>query len=265
MSEEIKNTVIDKYSQIVDSDTNCGCNCNCGTDFKFVDGSTGFSHDYSLLEGYSKDADYALGCGIPTGFINIKKGDRVVDLGAGAGNDAFVARSLVGDEGKVIGIDMTSAMISKAKENNTKLGYNNVEFILGDIEKIPLSDESADVVLSNCVLNLVPNKQKAFSEVYRILNSTGKFSISDIVINGNLPDKLRKSAELYVGCVAGAIDKNEYLNIIKESGFSKVEIVEEKKYKIPDDMVKQILDKEEFSVYKSDKIEILSITVYGEK
>jgi arsenite methyltransferase len=263
MSKEIKNSVIEKYSQIVESGESCGC--NCGTEFKFVDGSKGFSNDYSQLKGYSEKADYALGCGIPTGFIKIKNGDTVVDLGSGAGNDAFVARSLVGEQGKVIGIDMTSAMISKANENNKKLGYTNVEFILGDIEKIPLNDNTTDVVLSNCVMNLVPNKEKAFSEVYRILNDSGKFSISDIVIVGKLPEQLKKSADLYVGCVAGAIDKSDYLNIIDKSGFKNVKIEEEKKYQLPDDMVKQFLTEEEFTSYKNSGVEILSITVYGEK
>jgi ubiquinone/menaquinone biosynthesis C-methylase UbiE len=189
----------------------------------------------------------------------------VVDLGSGAGNDVFVARRLVGDNGKVIGIDMTEAMVSKAKENSKKLGYDNVEFRLGDIENLPVNDNIADVVISNCVMNLVPDKEKAFSEVYRILNNKGKFSISDIVISGNLPEELRKSAELYVGCVAGAIDKQAYINAIKKAGFKDVKIVEEKKYVLPENLVKQFLSQKEYDLYKTSNAEILSITVYGEK
>ncbi len=265
MSKEIKDSVKEKYSQIVERNQSCGCGCGCGNDFAFPDGSNDFSEDYSKIEGYAKDADYGLGCGIPTGFVNIKKGDTVVDLGSGAGNDVFVARRLVGDTGKVIGIDMTEAMVSKAKENNKKLGYDNVEFRLGDIEHLPVNDNIADVVISNCVMNLVPDKEKAFSEVYRILNKEGKFSISDIVILGELAEGLKKSAELYVGCVAGAIDKQVYINTIKNAGFKVVKIVEEKKYVLPENLVKQFLSKEEYDLYKTSKAEILSITVYGEK
>jgi len=263
MSKEIKDSVKEKYSQIVERNQSCGC--GCGNDFAFPDGSNDFSKDYSKIEGYTKDADYGLGCGIPTGFVRIKKGDTVVDLGSGAGNDVFVARRLVGDTGKVIGIDMTEAMVSKAKENSKKLGYNNVEFHLGDIENIPVNDNTADVVISNCVMNLVPDKEKAFSEVYRILNNNGKFSISDIVILGDLPEELRKSTELYVSCVAGAIDKQAYLNSIKKAGFKDVKVVEEKTYDLPENLVKQFLSQEEYDLYKTSNAEILSITVYGEK
>ena len=265
MSKEIKNSVKEKYSQIVELNQSCGCGCCCENDFAFPDGSKDFSKDYSKIEGYAKDADYGLGCGIPTGFVNIKEGDTVVDLGSGAGNDVFVARRLVGNTGKVIGIDMTEAMVSKAKENSKKLGYDNVEFRLGDIENIPVNDNIADVVISNCVMNLVPDKEKAFSEVYRILNNNGKFSISDIVILGELAEGLKKSAELYVGCVAGAIDKQVYINTIKNAGFKVVKIVEEKKYVLPENLVKQFISQDEYDLYKTNNAEILSITVYGEK
>ncbi len=263
MLKKIKETVKEKYAQIVEQNQNCGC--SCGSDFTFPDGSKDFSKDYTKLQGYEKEADYNLGCGIPTGFVEIKEGNTVVDLGSGAGNDVFVARRLVGDTGKVIGIDMTQAMIDKANRNNQKLAYKNVEFRLGDIENIPLDDNTADFVISNCVMNLVPDKEKAFSEVYRILNQNGKFSISDIVVSGNLPEKLRQSAELYVGCVAGAIDKKKYINTIKNAGFKTVEIVEEKKYILPDNLVKQYLSPSEYELYKTSNAEILSITVKGGK
>lgn len=263
MSKEIKETVKEKYSIIVEENQPCGC--GCGTDFTFHDGSKDFSKDYTSIKGYEKDADYSLGCGIPTAFVSVKEGDTVVDLGSGAGNDAFVARSLVGETGRVIGIDFTEAMIRKAEVNNTKLGYNNVEFRLGVIENIPIDDNTSDVVISNCVMNLVPDKEMAFSEVYRIMNKDGKFSISDIVISGNLPDKLRASAELYVGCVAGAINKQKYIDTIKNAGFNNVKIVEEKKYILPEKLIKQYLNQEEYDLYKNSDAEILSITVYGEK
>ncbi len=265
MSKEIKETVKEKYAQIVEQNQNCGCSCGCGSDFTFPDGSKNFSKDYTKLQGYEKNADYNLGCGIPTGFIEIKEGDTVVDLGSGAGNDVFVARRLVGETGKVIGVDMTQAMIDKAEQNNEKLAYKNVEFRLGDIENIPIENNTSDFVISNCVMNLVPNKEKAFSEVYRILKSNGKFSISDIVISGNLPDKLRKSAELYVDCVAGAIDKQDYIDKIKNAGFKTAEIVEEKKYILPENLVKQFLSQEEYELYRDSNAEILSITVKGKK
>ena len=263
MSKEIKETVKKKYSLIVEENQTCGCGCS--SDFTFPDGSKDFSKSYKQIKGYEKDADYALGCGIPTGFVNINEGDIVVDLGSGAGNDVFVARKLVGETGKVIGIDMTEAMINKANENNKKASYTNVEFRLGDIENIPIDNNTSDFVISNCVMNLVPDKKKAFSEVYRILNQGGKFSISDIVISGELPEKLRASAELYVGCVAGAIDKQAYIETITNSGFKSVEIVEEKKYVLPENLVNQFLSQEEYDLYKASNGEILSITVYGEK
>ncbi len=263
MIEEIKNAVQEKYSEIVEQKETCGCGSK--SNFAFPDGSQDFSKDYTKLQGYEKDADYNLGCGIPTGFIQIKEGDTVVDLGAGAGNDVFVARKLVGETGKVIGIDMTQAMINKANENNAKLGYNNVEFKLGEIENLPINNDSADIVISNCVMNLVPNKNKAFSEVFRILNKAGQFSISDIVVSGDLPEKLRKSAELYVGCVARAIDKQLYVDTIKSAGFKNVKIVEEKKYVLPENLVKQYLLQDEYDLYKTTNAEILSITVMGTK
>ena len=263
MPKEIKDTVKEKYAEIVQSEKSC-C-CGWGTDNIFPDGSTDFSKDYSEISGYEKDADYGLGCGIPTGFVSIKKGDTVVDLGSGAGNDAFVARRFVGETGKVIGVDFTEAMIVKANENNKKLGYKNVEFRYGDIEKLPVENKSADIVISNCVMNLVPDKNKAFSEVHRILKEHGKFSISDIVVSGNLPDKLRKSASLYVGCVAGAINKQDYLNIIEKSGFKNVKILDEKLYILPEGLVKQYLSLEEYEIYLNSDAKILSITVCAEK
>jgi len=220
---------------------------------------------YDNLDGYVADADLGLGCGLPTEYAGIKKGDTVVDLGSGAGNDVFVARAIVGDEGKVIGLDMTEEMIEKANKNNTKLGYKNVEFHFGDIEQMPFENSIADVVVSNCVLNLVPDKQKAFSEIYRILKPGAHFCVSDIVLKGKLPEGLQKSAEMYAGCVAGALQQDEYLSTIKETGFKNVEIKKTKVIELPDDVLKEYLDDSEIKMFKMNNVGIFSITVIGYK
>ncbi len=196
--------------------------------------------EYNNLDGYVADADLGLGCGLPTEYAGIKKGDTVVDLGSGAGNDVFVARAIVGDEGKVIGLDMTEEMIEKANLNKAKLGFKNVEFHLGDIEQMPFENNIADVVVSNCVLNLVPDKRKAFSEIYRVLKPGAHFCVSDIVIKGELPAGLKKSAEMYAGCVAGALQQDDYLGIIKETGFRNVEVKKTKVIELPDDVLGEL-------------------------
>ena len=178
---------------------------------------------------------------LPTEFAKLKEGNTVVDLGSGAGNDAFIARKVVGSSGKVIGIDFTPAMVQKARENADKLGFNNIEFRQGDIEDMPLTSNIADVVVSNCVLNLVPNKHKVFSEIYRILKPGGHFSISDIVLEGFLPEKWKQVAELYAGCVAGAIQRNEYLAIIDEAGFKNITLQKEKEILLPDEVLTNYL------------------------
>src|SRR5215469_2298680 len=222
MPDEIKNMVREKYSAIAlqDKETNqsscCGSGC-CSTDVYNI-----MTDDYTSLEGYNPDADLGLGCGLPTQFAQIRPGDVVVDLGSGAGNDCFIARAETGETGKVIGIDFTPAMIEKARVNAEKLGYNNVEFRQGDIEKMPITANVADVIVSNCVLNLVPDKEAVFKEIYRVLKPGGHFSISDVVLVGELPDALRKDAEMYAGCVAGAIQKQTYLGLIKSSGFQNI-------------------------------------------
>lgn len=221
--------------------------------------------DYSELEGYNADADLGLGCGLPTKFAKIKKGDTVIDLGSGAGNDCFVARHETGAEGKVLGIDFTESMINKARQNAEKLGFNNVEFRYGDIEEMPVSDNIADVIVSNCVLNLVPNKPKVFSEMYRVLKPGGHFSISDIVLEGDLPEPLRNDAEMYAGCVAGAIQKEEYLDHILEAGFENITIQKEKPIELPDDILSQYLNEEEIQDFNTGGSGIYSITVFAQK
>lgn len=264
--KEIKEMVKEKYGQIAKQSTSCcGPSSCCGTTDNKIVGYTVMQDEYDHLDGYVADANLGLGCGLPTEFAGIKKGDVVVDLGSGAGNDVFVARALVGDEGKVIGIDMTQEMIDKARLNNSKLGYKNVEFYLGEIEAMPLENSIADVVVSNCVLNLVPNKQKAFKEIYRILKTDGHFCVSDIVLKGELPANLKKSAMMYAGCVAGAIQQDEYLKIIEDTGFKNTEIKKIKVIDLPDEILKDYLSDEEIASFRENKIGIFSITVVSEK
>ena len=265
-SKNIKEIVKDKYGAIAkDASKESGCGCCCGSSSKKIVDYTIMSDDYSQLNGYTKDADLGLGCGLPTEFANLKIGDTVVDLGAGAGNDVFVARSIVGDTGKVIGIDLTEEMIDLANTNKEKLGFSNVDFRLGEIEDLPVDEKSTDVVISNCVLNLVPNKEKSFSEIYRVLKSGGHFCISDIVLVGNLPEGLKKSAEMYAGCVAGALQQEDYIGIIKQTGFKNVEIKKTKTITIPDEILAEYLTEDQLSDYNNSGIGIYSITVVGEK
>ena len=257
----IKDSVKSKYAEIAIEATSCGC---CGTNSKVIDYSI-MKDDYTALEGYLKDADMGLGCGVPTEFAGIQKGDVVVDLGCGAGNDIFVALPHAGSEGKLIGIDFTVEMLEKANRNKMKLGVDNVEFKLGEIENLPLDANTADVIISNCVLNLVPNKEKAFSEIYRTLKNNGHFCVSDIVVKGNLPAKLKQSAEMYAGCVAGAIQQDDYLNIIEKTGFSDIEIKRTKVIELPDQILTDYLNPEEIKAFREDQIGIFSITVVGYK
>ena len=262
-SQEIKAMVKDKYSQIVEDFS--AADCCCGTSSSCCSDNSTFSDDYSRLAGYNPAADLKLGCGVPTEAAQIKAGDVVVDLGAGAGNDAFVARAIVGDNGTVIGLDMTEAMVLKARRNAQALGFSNVEFRLGEIEEMPIADGTADVVISNCVLNLVPDKRKAFGETLRILKSGGHFSISDVVLTRTLPAPARTAAELYAGCVAGALLKDEYLKIIQETGFRNVRVLIEKPLNVPQELLRQYLTADELQSLNSGNPLALSITVYGEK
>jgi SAM-dependent methyltransferase len=263
--EQLKALVREKYSEIAkqDKDTNasscCGSGC-CSTEIANI-----MNEDYSTLAGYAPDADLALGCGLPTVFAKIKKGDTVIDLGSGAGNDCFVAREETGVEGKVIGIDFTEAMIEKARNNAERLGFNNVEFRLGDIEHLPIGPNRADVVVSNCVLNLVPNKDAVFAEIFRVLKPGGHFSISDVVLVGDLPVALQKDAEMYAGCVAGAIQKQEYLRLIEKNGFANVTVQKEKAISIPNDILLGYMSAEEAAAFGSGASGIFSVTVYAEK
>lgn len=264
-NDEIKEMVKQKYSEIALQDKERNASSCCGSGGCSTDAYSIMSDDYEHLAGYNPDADLKLGCGLPTEFARIKKGDLVVDLGSGAGNDCFVARHETGETGKVIGIDFTEKMVEKARENADKLKFNNVEFRLGDIENIPVGQGVADVVISNCVMNLVPDKPKAFSEVYRILRKGGHFSISDIVLTGSLPEKIKSAAEMYAGCVASAIQKEDYLNIIRDAGFKNLILQREKPIIVPDDILRNYLNEEEIAACHASETAIYSITVYGEK
>ncbi len=258
---DIKEVVKNKYAEIAVVNDGCGC---CGTNSKVID-YTIMQDDYSELDGYLKEADMGLGCGVPTEYAGIKQGDTVVDLGCGAGNDIFVARPYAGEDGNLIGIDFTQAMLDKANINKAKLNADNIEFRLGEIENLPIENNYVDVVLSNCVLNLIPNKEKAFLEIFRVLKDSGHFCVSDIVVKGNLPDKLKQSAEMYAGCVAGAIQQDDYIKIIKQTGFNNIEIKRTKVIELPDEILKDYLSQEEIETFKENKIGIFSITVVGYK
>ena len=262
---EIKELVRQKYSEIALQDKTTNESSCCGAGGCSTEVYNIMTDDYSDLKGYNPDADLGLGCGLPTLFAAIKKGDVVIDLGSGAGNDCFIARAETGESGKVIGIDFTEAMINKARQNAENLGFNNVEFRLGDIENMPVTSSVADVVVSNCVLNLVPNKNNVFKEIFRALKPGGHFSISDVVLVGNLPDQLKNAAEMYAGCVSGAIQKETYLELIKINGFTSINIQKEKPIIIPDDILKNYLSPAELALFKSGNTGIFSISVYAEK
>ena len=263
--QELKEIVRQKYSEIAlqDKDTNQSSCCGsggCSTEVYNI-----MTDDYSNLEGYNPNADLGLGCGLPTQFAKIKKGDIVIDLGSGAGNDAFIARHETGETGKVIGIDFTPAMIERARQNAEVRGFNNVEFRQGDIEQIPVTANTADIIVSNCVLNLVPNKNEVIKEIYRVLKPGGHFSISDIVLQGELPKEIKQAAEMYAGCVAGAIQKKVYLELIEANGFKNITIQKDKTITVPDDILSQYLSAEKIIEFKQSGTGVRSITVYAEK
>lgn len=264
-AEQLKDLVKQKYSEIalqtkeVNQSSCCGSGC-CSTEVYNI-----MSDDYTKLDGYNADADLGLGCGLPTQFAKIKKGDVVIDLGSGAGNDAFIARHETGETGKVIGIDFTPAMIERARQNAETRGFNNVEFRQGDIEKMPVTPNAADVIVSNCVLNLVPNKQAVMQEIFRVLKPGGHFSISDIVLEGILPKQIKDAAEMYAGCVSGAVQKQIYLELVEANGFKNIAIQKDKPIIIPDDILQKYLSTNQISAFRQSDMGIRSITLYAEK
>lgn len=263
--DNIKKLVQEKYGEIAresivnDKMVSCGCSCGCDDTY------TIFSENYNGKLGYEPEADLGLGCGIPTDFVKINRGDTVIDLGSGAGNDCFVARAMVGEEGKVIGIDMTKEMIELARANAAKLGYQNVQFRYGDIENMPVTSKKADVVISNCVLNLVPDKDMAVSEICRVLKVGGHFCISDVVIKGELPENIRNAAEMYAGCISGALEYGEYMKLIEKMGFINITIHKEREIVLPDEVLRPYLSAEEIKAFRDSGAGVYSITISGEK
>ena len=259
-SENLKTLVREKYGTIAaEASKGCGCGCSTSNEYSFV------GEDYTTVPGYMPDADLSLGCGVPTEQANIKSGDTVLDLGSGAGLDVFTARAIVGDTGHVIGVDMTPEMIDKARVNAKKLGFSNVEFIHGDIEDLPIDANTVDVIISNCVLNLVPDKAKAFSEMYRVLKPGAHFCVSDIVVDGVLPEPIKKAAELYVGCVSGAVERTSYLQTIADAGFVDVDMLKERVIEIPEATLRDNLTPEQVALFEQSGVSVYSITVKGSK
>lgn len=261
--DQLKEMVREKYASIAVDNTKggacCGIEGGCGPEYSFI------GDDYGSQEGYVKEADLNLGCGLPTEFAGIRKGDTVVDLGSGAGNDVFIARAETGPMGHVLGLDFTQEMIDLAQKNATKLGFENVEFVKGDIEAMPIADAKADVVVSNCVLNLVPDKRKAYQETFRILKPGGHFSISDVVVEGEIPEELKEQAEMYAGCVSGSIPLAEYMNVVKETGFVDMQIQKKRQIQIPPEIIDQFLNEEQKSLYEKANLGIFSITLLATK
>ena len=257
---EIKTMVRARYGAIAEGEARgCGSAPGC-----CGDGALDMIGDaYADLAGYVGDADLGLGCGLPTRHAGIAEGDVVLDLGSGAGIDAFVARQSVGATGRVIGVDMTEAMIARARTNAAKLGYDNVEFRLGEIESLPVQDGTVDVVISNCVLNLVPDKAQAFAEILRVLKPGGHFCVSDVIATGTLPEGIRKAAALYVGCVAGAMPETDYLATIRKAGFEDVRIAERKPIPLPDEVLREHLSQSELAAFRASGVGLLSVTVLG--
>ncbi|SHJ17609.1 arsenite methyltransferase [Bacteroides stercorirosoris] len=265
-NQNLKELVKQRYSELAlnaDEPKGCCCGRNPASPSKKV--FTIMSEDYTNLKGYEPDADLGVGCGLPTQYADINKGDTVVDLGSGAGNDCFIARAEVGESGRVIGIDFSPKMILKARKNALKRGYTNVEFLEGDIEEMPLHDNTADVIVSNCVLNLLPQKNMIFKEIYRVLKPGGHFCISDVVLNGIFPKEFTDNAAMYAGCIASAIQREDYLKEIEKADFMDIRVERTKTVLIPDEVLYEHLDEDTIRKYKSGNVGIYSITVTGWK
>ncbi|MGZ7208332.1 MAG: arsenite methyltransferase [Methanobacterium sp.] len=230
--KEIKDFVKERYSKIaVGEETNSSC-C-CGQDL-IIEQAKAAGYTVEDLKSIPEDAVFGLGCGNPTAHAELKEGETVLDLGSGGGIDVFLAANKVGETGKVIGVDMTEEMVATAKKNAEEGKYSNVEFKLGEIENLPIEDESIDVIISNCVINLTPEKLVAYKEAFRVLKQGGRLLVSDLVTEGEIPEEIRRSFQAWSDCIAGAMEKQDYLDTIKESGFGEVEIVEQHYFTEPD-------------------------------
>jgi SAM-dependent methyltransferase len=232
--EKINECVIKRYSKIAKADcSSCSsgsCSLYCSSPPKYVAWKIGYSPDD--LESVPEDSVLGLGCGNPVALAGLKEGESVLDLGSGRGIDVFLTAKKVGPNGKVIGVDMTEEMVAKAKGIASEHGYNNVEFCLGEIENLPIEDETVDVIISNCVVNLAPEKLKVFQEAHRVLKPDGRLMVSDLVTQEELPESVRNSFDAWAGCIAGALEKDEYLDKIKQAGFQNVKILSQKPYTI---------------------------------
>ncbi len=262
---EIKKLVREKYGEIARSPgalSCCGGESRCGGG---VDAGLYIGEEYARVEGYEAMADLGLGCGLPTEHAWLREGMTVLDLGSGAGNDVFVARRIVGGYGRVIGVDMTPDMVARARENAAKLGYSNVEFRHGEIESLPVESAVIDVVISNCVLNLVSGKKRAFAEIHRVLKPGGHFCISDVVVTGSLPEIVQEAVEMYVGCIAGAMQRKEYLELVRNSGFENVEVVKEHVIDLPDDILDEKFEHAVVTAYRNSANRAFSITLRGQR
>ncbi len=271
MKEEIKKVVRERYAKIVKQESSC-----CGT-IESSCGSSNSGHEISKVIGYSEeelkavpeDSNLGLGCGNPVALASLREGEIVLDLGSGTGFDCFLAANKVGKNGRVIGVDMTPEMIEKARENARKGNYENVEFRLGDIENLPVADNSVDIVISNCVIVLSPDKRRVFSEAFRVLKPGGRLMISDIVLLRRLPNFLKNSIEAYIGCVSGAMIKDEYIREIKAAGFHDVKIINETSFAIEhitsSQTISSIIDKFKMPPEKVKEIasSVLSVKVLG--
>lgn len=264
-NDQLRNMVRQKYAEIVKSTLpGCGTSC-CDTGTDTEDNYNMIGDAYDGISGYLPDADLGLSCGVPVEHAGLQPGHTVLDLGSGAGLDVFVARNEVGESGHVIGVDMTAEMVAKARDITENSDFDNVEFRLGEIEHLPVLSDSIDVVISNCVLNLVPDKQRAFAEIFRVLKPGGHFCISDVVSSRQLPEWLKGIADAYAGCVAGAIPKEDYLNLITETGFGQVSVASERRIHVPPELIAKSLTREQREEAFADDLHVISVTVTAVK
>jgi ubiquinone/menaquinone biosynthesis C-methylase UbiE len=271
--KKVRKVVREGYAKIAKQDSSCCApkkSC-CGSTDVAQDISKNIGYTYEDLKVVPDGANLGLGCGNPIALAGLKEGETVLDLGSGAGLDCFLAAKKVGKNGKVIGIDMTSEMIEKARENATKGDFKNVEFRLGEIENLPVADNSVDIIVSNCVINLSPDKQRVFNEAFRVLKPGGRLMVSDIVLLKELPDIIKNSVEAYIGCLSGAIKKDEYLKLIRKAGFQQVDVTDETFFPVEfmanEPTAKAIINKQNIG---SEKIKeaagsVISIKVRGDK
>ena len=267
--EEIKKVVRERYASVAREGGSCCSSSCCGSGAKDISRRIGY--DDEDLTCVPEGANLGLGCWNPLALASLKEGETVLDLGSGAGFDCFLAAKKVGKGGKVIGVDMTPDMIDRARENARKGNYTNVEFRLGEIENLPAADNSVDVVISNCVINLAPDKSRVFKEAFRVLKPGGRLMISDIVLLKELPGSIRESMEAYISCIAGAMMKDEYLNTIKNAGFKDLKVLDETKFPIEflsnDPIGKEIIEKLKMPIDELKEIgeSFVSIRVQGRK